>query len=161
MKGRKPVPTVLKLLRNNPGKRRMNESEPVPGTLATEAPEELDGDENGAREWKRTIAPAIGIGQITAADRAPAIIHCVLWSTWRSQLADAAQHAHVVAVGKNKYPTPNPARMMANKTLQLLLKVDAELGLTPVSRTRVTSSGSVPQQSAVDQFRDRRHATGW
>ena len=30
MKGRKPVPTHLKVLRGNPGKRRLNNGEPLP-----------------------------------------------------------------------------------------------------------------------------------
>jgi P27 family predicted phage terminase small subunit len=107
-------------------------------------------------EWRRTIAPAITRGQITAADRVFAIAHCELWSTWRSQLADAAKHAHVVAAGKNKYPTPNPARTMSNKTLLLLAKVDQELGLTPVSRSRVKAEGGKKGPSVVQAFREAK-----
>jgi P27 family predicted phage terminase small subunit len=136
MRGRKPKPTVLKLLTGNPGKRRLNEYEPKPDPLTTDCPSELT-EPDAISEWQRTIVPAITRGQITSADRVFAIAHCHLWATWRSQLADAAQHAHVVAVGPNKHPTPNPARGMANKTFLLLAKVDAELGLTPTSRSRV------------------------
>lgn len=137
MRGRKPTPTVLKLLRGNPGKRAINKAEPKPGPLEADCPEELT-DGVAQQEWARTIQPAIATGQITAADRVFAIAHCELWATWRSQLADASRHPHVVAVGQNKHPMPNPARVMSNKTLQLLAKVDAELGLTPVSRSRVS-----------------------
>jgi P27 family predicted phage terminase small subunit len=136
MRGRKPKPTVLKLLHGNPGKRKINDKEPMPAPLPDACPPELtDGD--AQQEWARTIVPAIARGQITSADRVFAIAHCDLWATWRSQLADASRHAHVVAAGKSGHPMPNPARGMANKTLMLLAKVDAELGLTPVSRSRV------------------------
>lgn len=136
MRGRKPTPTVLKLLNGNPGKRAINSDEPKPDQLDEAVPAELD-DPVAAEEWTRTIVPAIERGQITEADRVLAIAHCELWATWRSQIAAAAKHAHVVAVGKNSHPMPNPARTMANKTLQLLTKIDAELGLTPSSRSRV------------------------
>jgi P27 family predicted phage terminase small subunit len=140
MRGRKPTPTVLRVLRGNPSKRPMNTNEPKPDPLSDEYPDELQ-DTEARDEWTRTIVPAIEIGQITAADRVFAIAHCELWATWRSQLAEAAKHPHVVAVGHNKHPMPNPARTMSNKTLQLLAKVDAELGLTPVSRSRVNIGG--------------------
>ena len=113
----------------------------MPDDLSLECPHELI-DPVAVAEWTRTIAPAIQRGQITAADRVSAIAHCELWATWRSQLADAARHPHVVSAGKSGHPIPNPARGMANKTLSLLMKVDAELGLTPTSRTRVVVNRS-------------------
>lgn len=155
MRGRKPRPTVLKLLTGNPGRRRINQDEPIPDGLSTACPAELT-DPDARAEWFRTIVPSITRGQVTAADRVFAIAHCELWATWRSQIADASKHAHVVAVGKNSYPTPNPARAMANKTLLLLAKVDAELGFTPVSRTRVKTEGGKRHKSAIDAFRDAK-----
>jgi P27 family predicted phage terminase small subunit len=136
MRGRKPTPTVLKFLRGNPGKRRVNPREPTAAPLARDCPDELV-DADARQEWTRTIAPAITIGQIGASDRALAIAHCDLWSSWRQQSALATKVGHLVVVGPSRYPMPNPARTMANKTLQLLVKVDAELGLTPSSRSRI------------------------
>ena len=136
MRGRKRKPTALKLLEGNRGKRKLNPDEPVPDPLPTDVPPELQ-DKAAIEEWTRTIVPAIYRRQITEAERVLAIAHCELWATWRSQVADAARHAHVIAVGKDSRPAPNPARRMANQTLQLLVKVDAELGLTPTSRSRV------------------------
>lgn len=136
MRGRKPKPTALKLVQGNPGRRRLNPDEPQPADLSPDCPPEIT-EPVAQAEWARIIVPAIARGQITADDRVFAIAHCELWATYRSQLADAARHPHVVAVGAHKYPTPNPARVMSNKTLLLLAKVDAELGFSPTSRTRV------------------------
>lgn len=159
MRGRKPTPTVLRMLRNNPGKRAINREEPEPEKLSKACPDELS-DSVAQKEWKRTIVPAIERGQITAADVVMSIAHCELWSTWRSQLAAAAKHAHVIAVGPNKYPAPNPARGMANKTFQLLKSVDAELGLTPSSRSRVTKVARPgAARSTVQQFRAQKSRT--
>lgn len=155
MRGRKPTPTVLKLLRGNPGRRRIDPTEPMPERMDTDCPAELS-DRDAAEEWERTIVPAINLGHVTVSDRVLAIAHCDLWATWRSQLADAARHAHVVAAGKNQYPTPNPARGMANKTLQLLIKVDQELGLSPVSRSRVSVDRGAKAKNRVEKFRARK-----
>jgi P27 family predicted phage terminase small subunit len=155
MRGRKPKPTVLRMVQNNPGKRPINPDEPVPDALQVDCPEELT-DPVAQQEWRRVIVPAIERGQITSADRTFAIAHCELWATWQSQLLEASRHAHVIAAGPSKYPTPNPARMMANKTLLLLTKVDAELGFSPTSRTRVHAPGRVPEASPLSKYLRRK-----
>lgn len=144
--GPKPQPTVLKLLNGNPGRRKLNTAEPKPEPIAPDCPPEIT-DVDAVAEWARTIVPAITRGQVTSADRVFAIAHCELWATWRSQLADAARHPHVVASGPQKHPMPNPARGMANRTFLLLARVDAELGFTPSSRSRVTVAGGTGKES--------------
>lgn len=154
MRGRKPTPSALRLLRGNPGKRPINVDEPQPGALEAVCPALL-ADPVARLEWDRAIVPAIAIGQVTAADRALAIAHCELWATWQSQLAEAVKHPHVVAVGKHKYPTPNPARIMANKTLQLLAGVDEKLGFSPTSRAKVQTRGPGSTRATLDKQRAR------
>jgi P27 family predicted phage terminase small subunit len=150
MRGRKPKATTLRVLQGNAGKRALNPDEPQPETLATACPVEID-DPAARAEWERAIVPAIERGQVTADDRVMAIAYCELWATYRSQLADAAKHAHVVAVGKHKYPTPNPARVMANKTLLILKGVVAELGFSPTARTRVKAT----KRPSVDAMKEK------
>jgi phage terminase small subunit len=145
VRGRKPVPTALKVLRGNPGKRPINRDEPAPPPLDRRVPADLGDDDEAKREWRRTISPAIGTGQITSADRVVALAHCLLWSTWRAQLADAALHPH----------SANPSRLSANKTFALLVRVDAELGLTPSARSRVKVTAR-EQADPADAFFTRR-----
>lgn len=149
MRGPKPIPTLIKLARGNPGKRKLNRREPKPGPLDPTPPVELLDDAAKA-EWTRTIAPAIATGQITAADRSMAIAHCDLWAVWRSQLAEAARDPHVKPAGPNDYPMASPVRAMAHRTFTLLIRVDAELGLTPTSRSRVTVPGGVKAADPAD-----------
>src|SRR5215831_21031603 len=140
-RGPKPTPTVLKLLRGKPGHHPINLDEPMPGALEQDVPRELEPDAEAAAEWTRAIVPAIAIGQITAADRTLAIAHCVLWSTWRSQIAAAAAGTMTIKAGRTGYEIPNPARVMANKTLTLLAGIDEKLGFTPTSRGRIQVKG--------------------
>ena len=156
MKGRKPTPTVLRVLRGNPGRRPLNAHEPQVPALAEGIPAELS-DAVAREEWTRVIVPAIERGLITEADRVFAVAHCELWATWREQLALAATGAHVIRAGVNGYPMPNPARIMANKTLLLLAKVDVELGFSPSARSRVTVTGK-EQKSKVDLFKAQKRA---
>lgn len=152
-----PVPTRLRLLRGNPGKRRINPDEPQPGTLPSDTPEELAGDAVAVAEWQRSIVPAIEIGLVTASDRAMAIGHCVLFAQWRAESAAAATEPAIVAVGRNHYLVPHPARVAANRTLQLLRAIDAELGFTPASRSKVTVDPRARRQSTrVESFMARK-----
>ena len=143
MRGRKPKPTALRVLQGNPGRRPLNDREPVPPALPPGAPEELAGNTLALEEWARTIEPAIAIGQITTADRGMAIAHCELWAAWREQVALTAKAKHVTR-RRNGHDALNPIRAVANKTLLLLHKIDAELGLTPTSRSRVHVANRSP-----------------
>jgi P27 family predicted phage terminase small subunit len=143
MRGRKPTPTVIKLLRGNPGRRPLNTSEPKPRALSMECPAELT-DTEARLEWDRRIVPAIVSGQITSADWALALAHCELYAEWRACALEAMKHPRIISVGKQ--PQPNPYRSEARKIRAELWKVDAELGFSPVSRSRVTAGlPDVPQ----------------
>jgi P27 family predicted phage terminase small subunit len=150
MPGRKRRPTVLRMLEGNPSRRPFNDREPHPAALEEACPAELT-DSVAQAEWTRGIVPAIRIGQVTAADRVMAIAHCQLWAVWQSQVAEAEQDGHVIPMGEKGYLVANVARTAANKTFQLLVKVDAELGFTPTSRSKVTTakdSGQAPDKWA-------------
>jgi P27 family predicted phage terminase small subunit len=151
MGGRKRIPTVLHLLRGNPGKRALPKDEPVPEALPTDVPPELD-DPVAIEEWNRTIVPAINIGIIGESERSMAIGHCDMFATWRSQVTEARKHPHIVA-GRGGQPVGNPLRKEANKTYLLLIKTDSELGLSPASRSRVKSlKRGATTMSAIEKF---------
>jgi phage terminase small subunit len=154
VKGRKPVSTALKLLRGNPGKRRVSAAEPQPGALDATCPPELV-DPVSRDEWDRVIAPAIQTGHITAADRTLAVAPCTLWSLWRAELAEASTQPHVIYAGLHKYPRPNPARLLSQKTLLLLTRVDESLGFTSTSRSRVAVQRPAPTLTTFDKRRAR------
>jgi P27 family predicted phage terminase small subunit len=121
--------------------------------LDTACPAELV-DEVAREEWSRTIEPAIRLGHVTLLDRTLAISHCETWAMRRAQLAEAAKYpGHVVEVGRDRYPRQNPALKLAADTLSLLIKIDAELGLTPTARARVTIKPKAPRLALIDRQR--------
>ena len=64
-RGRKPKPTALKVLEGNPGKRPLNDREPVPPKGTLKCPAWLLPE--AKKEWKR-LAPALeAMGVLTMA----------------------------------------------------------------------------------------------
>jgi hypothetical protein len=62
--GRRPQPTALKVLRGNPGQRRLNDAEPQPkGEVVKPAMSEAAGV-----VWDRVAPVALAMGTLTAAD---------------------------------------------------------------------------------------------
>jgi len=136
MRGRKPQPTALKLLRGNPGKRPTNPAEPKHGALDAEVPADLTEPE-AAAEWRRVASMLIERGQVTTVDRAVLTGYCVKYAQWIALEREAAKHPFIIKAPSG-YPIPNPALGMANKAFALMLKAAAELGITPSARSRVT-----------------------
>lgn len=63
--GRRPQPTALKVLRGNPGQRKLNEHEPKPPSGEVERPA-LAAD--ALIVWERVAPIAIAMGTLTSAD---------------------------------------------------------------------------------------------
>lgn len=136
VRGRKPQPTALKLLRGNPGKSKINTREPKHAPLDTDVPAELV-DRVARAEWVRVAAMLIDRGQVTTVDRAVLTGYCLKYAQWLALERAAAARPFIVK-SPSGYPIPNPALGMANKVFGLLLKSAAELGITPSSRSRVS-----------------------
>jgi P27 family predicted phage terminase small subunit len=138
MRGRKPHPTALKLLRGNPGLGPINRHEPHHAQLDPKMPAELL-DPNAQAEWTRIVTTLIDRGQVTTVDRTVLAGYCLKYAQWLALEKEAATHPFIVR-SPNGYPLPNPALCMANKVFGLLLKAAAELGITPSSRSRVVAT---------------------
>jgi P27 family predicted phage terminase small subunit len=131
----RPQPTALKVLRGNPGKRRLNHAEPIHPPLSTDCPPELV-DPVARAEWDRIAPQLIACGQVMTVDRATLVGYCLKYAQWQALEREGAQHPFIVR-SPNGYPLPNPALCMANKAFNLMLKAAIELGITPSSRSRV------------------------
>lgn len=135
MRGRKPQPTALKIIRGNPGKRALNDAEPKHFALSEECPDDLV-DSSARDEWARVCGQLIAAGQVTLVDRATLIGYCLKYGQWKALEDEARKHPFIVK-SPSGYPIPNPALGMANKCFGLMLKAASELGITPSSRSRV------------------------
>src|SRR6185503_12867478 len=79
-RGRKPIPTALKVLHGNPGKRQLPQGEPRPTLGLPDAPAHLT--EAALVEWHRVGTELARVGVITHVDRAVLAGYCVTYARW-------------------------------------------------------------------------------
>ena len=80
MRGRKPKPTVIKILEGNPGKRAINGAEPKPPRTLPTCPEHLSAAAKA--EWKRLAKTLNQVGLLTQADRTVMAGYCQCYGRW-------------------------------------------------------------------------------
>ena len=81
MAGRKPKPTALKKLEGNPGKRKLNTKEPVPGKGIPDCPKWLLPE--AKEEWKRLCQKLSEMGVLTEIDMAAFAAYCQSYARWK------------------------------------------------------------------------------
>lgn len=158
-RGRKPKPTVLKLVTDNPGRRALNESEPQPAVRALEPPSILIPDARA--EWDRVADDLIGSGLITVADLGALAVYCTAYGRWvqaeRILAADAKANPDnegLTIETSNGNVVINPRLGIRNKAAADLMKAAAELGMTPSARSRVQAAPASKQDPAAAFFSD-------
>ncbi|HEY2230005.1 MAG TPA: P27 family phage terminase small subunit, partial [Xanthobacteraceae bacterium] len=81
MRGPPPTPLHLKLLKGNPGKRRLRpEPEPAREPQGPDPPPFVRGF--GADEWFRTAPELWRLGLLTTLDTATFAIYCMSYMRW-------------------------------------------------------------------------------
>jgi P27 family predicted phage terminase small subunit len=127
MKGRKPKPTVVKLVTGNPGRRPLNKREPKPKPGLPTPPGHLMAE--AKTEWRRVAKYLHAMGLLTALDRAAVAVYCQAYGRWvRAELALEAmaekEPATQALLMKTKSGNliQNPLVGVANKAMDMMLK---------------------------------------
>jgi P27 family predicted phage terminase small subunit len=150
MRGRKPVPTKLRVLHGNPRKVAMPKFEPKPAGDLSDPPDWLS--EGQLENWKYALtnAPA---GLLKRIDRG-ALLAWVVAEDLHRQAATAQSKVGLLVRVKTKatagkddpgVPTASPYINIINQQAKIMLKAASELGFTPVSRPRIGAGASLPQ----------------
>jgi P27 family predicted phage terminase small subunit len=134
MRGRKPTPTALKIVRGNPGKRALPENEPEPKGEAV-APDWLSPA--AAQHWSTVARQLEDAGLLTSMDAAALALYCEGFARWQDANALIA-NTGVVVLGQNGTLTQNPAVHIANAVFDQMRKMLLEFGMTPSSRKCVS-----------------------
>lgn len=115
--GRRPVPTALKVLRGNPGRRPIP-SDPQPQELISLAPpEDLHGE--ARKVWKRTAPILSYMRVLTRADLDALRDYCEI---------------------RQAYKATTPGTAAWEKCLRLAKAFMTEFGMTPASRVKLSVS---------------------
>jgi P27 family predicted phage terminase small subunit len=134
MRGRKPVPTHLKRLHGNPGRRPINEHEPVPEGDLHAAPTWLSDTQREGWAYAIVNAPS---GLLKHLDRSVLAIWVVAEDLHREAAEKISQYGLLTKSPNAGLPLQSPYLAILNKQAQIMLKAAAELGFTPSSRSRV------------------------
>jgi P27 family predicted phage terminase small subunit len=144
--GRRPIPTHLKILRGNPGKRALpgNEPEPTPIVEVPEAPPFVQG--YARIEWERIGTELVRLNLLTVIDTAVLAAYCVSYARWRTAeetLLEMARRDPVLNAlmfkARNGTPMQNPLVVTAAKAASDMVRYAAEFGLSPSARSRIAA----------------------
>ena len=148
MRGRKPKPTRLKVLAGNPGRRPINKREPHFGNRMPAPPAHLD--RLARQEWKRMCTLLESARILGEADRDALAAYCVVFTRWADAERQIKKHGPVVKVGNSVQLSPY--LVVANRCMDQMLRLWAEFGLTPSSRTRIIAA------EASDDYDEKQKA---
>lgn len=149
-RGPAPTPTVLRVLRGNPGRRPINHEEPQPDVLTEDSPlaacpKHLVGDAKAL--WERVVPGAIRVGLLTIVDLPNFEAYCQSYARWRE---------FEKLTGKNlELAISKGYRNAAVKERQLMLQFGARFGFDPSSRSNVKLPSQKPKSKA-DAFREAK-----
>ena len=152
MRGRKPKPTKLKVVAGNPGKRKLNQSEPSPRVTLPRCPAHLS--EPARAEWKRMGKRLRKLGLLTDIDTAAFAAYCAAWGRWVEAEEALIKHGAVVRAPKTGVPMQNPYLSIANTAIRQIREFLTEFGMSPSSRSRV-SGGDPALLDPEEEARDR------
>jgi P27 family predicted phage terminase small subunit len=158
MRGRKPEPTALKILKGVQND-RINHSEPVPPSGKPEPPKHLDSV--AREEWERICVLLKEMNLLSLADGPALAVYCDCHSTWLRARGEIAKHGMVITVtteqirngkvvARKTHLRPNPAINIKIQMCRLLKEYQVEFGLTPSARSRIRSTAERPK----DEFEE-------
>ena len=147
IRGQKPKPTAIRRREGNRGKRAWNHDEPQPPDGMPRCPRHLAPV---ARvEWRRVARALHAMGVLTPIDRAALAAYCQCYAKWVEAEAKLKETPPLLKTPSG-YIQQSPWVAIANKQLELMGRYMTELGMTPASRSRVTTGDPRMQIPAIE-----------
>ena len=144
MRGRKPTPTALKLIRGEE-ERRINRDEPKIAKGIGTAPDWLD--DLARKEWFQIVPQLEASGMLTQVDTNSLAAYCQVISRLAQAEAYIKENGMFDERGKR-----NDAQITAEKCWQAMLKFSSEYGLTPASRARIKVGEPAKNDDPMEDF---------
>ena len=141
MRGPKPIPTHLKLISGNPGKRRLNDAEPIAPPAIPEAPAHLSA--RARLEWDRSALLLKDSGLLSNLDRNIFANYCQAWGRLQEAEEGIAKTGMLVK-SPSGYVMQSPFLAIINRCMAQIASYGAELGLSPSSRSRIRVTDDKP-----------------
>lgn len=153
-RGPTPIPTPIKLLQGNPGRRPLNRREPKPRQDAPRCPSWLDDESK--KKWHQTLPELRAMGVVTAVDGDLLANYCRAWVRWRRAEEFLEEHGDVMPVrdreGQIKYLRAAPQEAIARNLFLIINRLRQELGMSPSSRTRIQVEKPTAEADEFERF---------
>jgi P27 family predicted phage terminase small subunit len=145
MRGPQPTPTVIKLLRGNPGKRRIGrEPELLIPENVPEPPPFITG--YACDEWWRVAPELHRFGLLTIGDVMLFAVYCAAYARWRTAEEVLAEMAKRDAVASGLLiqrtsgsAAQNPLIRIAANAAAEMVRFAGHFGMTPAARVRISA----------------------
>lgn len=137
--GRKPIPTSLKILRGNPGKKPLPKGEPQPPTDNIAPPDYLG--EVARKKWDELLPLLQATRVMTRADIEALARLCDTYEWWLATREKLRKEGDSYPIlndkGEVKYISQRPEVAIAHKLAAQMHTLEADFGLNPASRTKL------------------------
>jgi P27 family predicted phage terminase small subunit len=153
-RGPPATPTTLKILRGNPGKRRLNKDEPQPPVGGVTMPSHLG--EIAAARWRELLPMLQAVRVMTQADIEALARYCDTYEWWLATRVKLKKDGDTYPIlndgGEVKYIAQRPEVSIAHKLAQQLRQLEQDFGLNPSAR----ASLHVEKPQTFDDDEDRK-----
>jgi P27 family predicted phage terminase small subunit len=96
------------------------------------------------QEWDRVAGALTAVGRLTVLDRAALAAYCNAYALW-VEAVDAIQRYGAVMKAPSGFPVQSIYVSIANRQVEIMIRIAGEFGFTPASRSRLpTTSKSDP-----------------
>jgi P27 family predicted phage terminase small subunit len=141
--GRRPLPTAIKKLRGNPGKRALPENEPKLPVKEPEMPPDLP--ELAQQEWNSIVPMLLRLGCLNELHGKALGAYCFCYARWCQAEEEVRKRGIMIEEtlfdkDGNEVSSKlkrNPAISISNEALKLMKSFLVEFGLTPSSASRL------------------------
>jgi len=141
---------MLKLLAGNPGRRALNEDEPMPEGDLHESPPELSARQ--VTIWKSAIENTPR-GLLRHLDGSLLRTWVVACSRYEEAEAMLQKYGMVIKSPEKGIPIQSPYMAILNRQALIMMKAGAELGFSPSARTRISSPSSQTNKNRFQKFK--------
>lgn len=141
--GRKPTPTLMRVLTGNPQHRPMNAAEEVPPGELFDAPEWMSDQQREG--WRHAIDHAPK-GLLRNLDKSLLAAWVIAEDMHRTAATSVARVGLMIRSKHSDVPVQNPYVAIINKQAHIMKGLASELGFSPTSRARIAYGGSTEKE---------------
>ena len=146
-RGPPPTPTALKILRGNPGRKKLNEHEPQPDGRPV-CPSWLLPE--AKLKWKSLVPQLQALGLATKIDGDALAQYCQVWARWRAAEVFIAKHGDTYESTDRQGGARtklSPYVLITQNLLAIMHRLQREFGMTASARSQIHVEQAPKRQS--------------